>query len=132
MVSIDVAREYDAYIELSNAASEASDFQSFVSNFFAAEYSLGRLAAAPGSDLVLAGLAGTDFEVQLRDLQLRHDQLFNVAIKKSYDRELEISSLMSSDLGRRACMDRWLQVVVASQALAPANYEYLKELFSNV
>lgn len=132
MVSGDVLRDYDAYIEFSNAASEASDFQSFVSSFFAAEHSLRRLAEAPVDDLVLAGLAGLDFGAQLRDLQLRRDQLFNAAIKKAYDRELDISSHMSSERGRRACMDRWLQVIVASQSLAPANYEYLKELFSNV
>jgi len=132
MVPVDVMRDYDSYIKFSNAASEASDFQSFVSSFFAAEHSLGQLAAAPVSDLALAGLGGLDFKAQYRDLQLRRDQLFNAAIKKAFDRELEISSLMSSERGRRACMDRWLQVVVASQSLAPANYEYLKELFSHV
>ncbi|MGI6498064.1 MAG: hypothetical protein ACOX0U_04470 [Oscillospiraceae bacterium] len=130
MVLIDVANEYNSYIELSNSASEALDFQSFLFSFFAAEHSLGLLAEAPVGDLVRAGLGDMNFGSLFRDLQLRRDIIFNQAIKRSYDRELEVAALMSSERGRRSAMDRWLQVVVASQALSPVNYNYLKELFN--
>lgn len=130
MVLIDVANEYNSYIELSNSASEALDFQSFLSSFFAAEHSLGRLAEAPVGDLVQAGLGDMNFGSLFQDLQLRRDMIFNQAIKRSYDRELEVAALMSSERGRRSVMDRWLQVVVASQTLSPVSYNYLKELFN--
>lgn len=127
-----LARVYNAFIKFSNAASGSVIFSSFASCFFAAEYFLGQLASAPGADLVAAGMAGNDFEAQFRDLQLCRDQLFNAAIKRAFDYERESSRLLKTERGRRARMDRWLQVVVASQDLTPANYEYLKELFSNV
>jgi hypothetical protein len=125
-------RLHKAFIKFSNAASGSVLFQSFISCFFAAEYFLGQLASAPGADLVAAGMAENDFEAQFRDLQLRRDQLFNAAIKRAFEHELECTRLMKDEHCRRSHMDRWLQVVVASQALAPGNYEYLKELFSNV
>lgn len=130
MVLNDVMNAYNSYIEFSNSASEALDFQSFLSSFFTAEYSLGRLAEAPVNDLDLAGLADVDFDSLFRDLQLRRDMIFNQAIKRSYERELGVAALMSSGRGHRAVMDRWLQLVIASQALSPANYTYIKELLN--
>lgn len=127
-----LVRLHKAFIKFSNAASGSVIFSSFASCFFAAEFFLGQLASAPGADLVAAGMAGNDFEAQFRDLQLRRDQLFNAAIKRAFEHEWECARLMKDERCRRSHMDRWLQVVVASQALAPGNYEYLKELFSNV
>jgi hypothetical protein len=125
-------RLHKAFIKFSNAASGSVLFQSFISCFFAAEYFLGQLASAPGADLVAASLSGNDLESQLRDLQLRRDQLFNAAIKRAFAHEWESARLANDEHARRAHMDRWFQLVVSTQALAPANYEYLKELFSNV
>ena len=128
----DLVRLYNAFVIFSSAASSSVSFQSFISCFFAAEYFLGKLASAPAGDLVAAGLAGNDFKAQSLDLRLRRDQLFNDAIKRSFDHEWESAKLLKTERGRRARMDQWVQLVVSTQALAPANYEYLKELFSNV
>jgi hypothetical protein len=127
-----LVRLHKAFTKFSNAASGSVTFSSFTSCFFAAEYFLGQLASAPGADLVAASLSGNDLESQLRDLQLRRDQLFNAAIKRAFAHEWESARLANDEHARRAHMDRWFQLVVSTQALAPANYEYLKELFSNV
>lgn len=123
---------YNSFVKFSNVASTSADFQTFVSGFFAAEYFLGILASAPEADVIAAGFSGENFTVQLRDLQFRRDHLFNMAIKRAFDRECENAKLLKSERGCRAQLDRWLQVVVGSQSLAPVNYEYLKELFSSV
>jgi len=127
-----LVRLYKAFIKFSNAASGSVIFSSFTSCFFATEYFLGQLAAAPTGDLASVGLAGGNFKAQLRDLQLRRDQLFNDAIKRAFDHEWESARLLKTERGRRTRMEQWLQVVIASQTLDPANYEYLKELFSKV
>jgi hypothetical protein len=127
-----LVRIHNSFIKFSNVASASANFQVFVSGFFAAEYFLGVLASAPEADIVAAGLFGKNFIAQLRDLQLRRDHLFNSAIKRAFDCEYENAKLLKSERVRRARLDRWLQIVVGSQSLAPANYEYLKELFSSV
>lgn len=133
MVTVDELKNcYNSFVENSNAASESFVFNYFVSCYFAAEYSLGQLAAAPEYDLAVAGLLHNDFKSQLRDLQLRRDHIFNIAIKRSFDHEWEFCQSLKTERGRRARMDQWIQIIVASQALAPANYEYLKELFSQI
>lgn len=124
-------RLYNAFIKFSNAAGSSVHFQSFVSCFFAAEYFLGQLTFASGSELAAAGLPADGFKSQLRDLHLRRDRLFNAALKRAYAQEIENAKLLETERGRRSRMDRWLEVVVASNVLAPANYEYLKELISN-
>ena len=127
-----LVRVNGAFVGFSNSASKASDFQSFISCFFAAEYFLTQLAAAPEDDLAAAGLLHNDFKSQLQDLQLRRDQIFNIAIKRSFDHEREFCQSLKTERGRRTHMDQWIQIIVASHALAPVNYEYLKELFSQI
>ena len=129
---VELKNWYNAFVENSNSASEAFVFSDFVSSYFAAEHSLAQLAAAPEDDLAAADLLHSDFKSQLVDLQLRRDRIFNIAIKRSFDYEWEFCQSLKTERGRRAQMDQWIQIVVASQALAPANYEYLKELFSQI
>ena len=122
-------RVHNAFIKFSNAASTSVDFQSFASCFFAAEYFLSQLAAASVSDLAAVGLSGEKFKAQYRDLQLRRDQLFNAAIKRAYDYELKEAQTLKTNRGKKRRMDSLLQMILATQALSPANYEYLRKLF---
>jgi len=124
-----LVRIYKAFVNFSNAASSSFVFQQFVNCFFAAEYFLEQLASATAADLASAGLAQNDFKSQLRDIRSRRDQLFNAALKRAYDHAWEDASKLKTKRGRKNRMELWLQGVLSSQVLSPANYEYLKELF---
>ena len=125
-----LVRVHNTFLNFSSVASNSKIFVHFINSFFAAEYFLGQLAAAPSSDLALVGLGSADFKSQFRDLQRRRDQIFNVAIKRAYDYEWENAQSLKTEHGRRARMERWLQLIIDSQALSPVNYNYLKELFN--
>lgn len=127
-----LVRAYKAFEKFSNAASSSRVFQQFATCFFAAEYFLEQLASASADELALAGLAQNDFKAQLRDIRSRRDQLFNAALKRAYDHAWEDASKLKTERGRKNRMELWLQGVLASQALFPANYEYLKELFPDL
>ena len=124
-----LVRAYKAFEKFSNAASSSRVFQQFATCFFAAEYFLEQLASATAADLASAGLAQNDFKSQLRDIRSRRDQLFNAALKRAYDHAWEDASKLKTKRGRKNRMELWLQGVLSSQVLSPANYEYLKELF---
>ena len=127
-----LVRVYEAFEKFSNAASSSLVFQQFITCFFAAEYFLEQLASASNADLALAGLAQNDFKAQLRDIRSRRDQIFNAALKRAYDHAWEEASQLKTERGRKNRMELWLQGVLASRALSPANYEYLKELFPDL
>jgi hypothetical protein len=127
-----LVRVYEAFEKFSNAASSSLVFQQFITCFFAAEYFLEQLASASDADLALAGLAQNDFKAQLRDIRSRRDQIFNAALKRAYDHAWEEASQLKTERGRKNRMELWLQGVLASRALSPANYEYLKELFPDL
>jgi hypothetical protein len=127
-----LVRVYEAFVKFSNAASSSLVFQQFITCFFAAEYFLEQLASASDADLALAGLAQNDFKAQLRDIRSRRDQIFNAALKRAYDHAWEEASQLKTERGRKNRMELWLQGVLTSRALSPANYEYLKELFPDL
>ena len=127
-----LVRAYKSFEKFSNAASASRVFQQFVACFFAAEYFLEQLASASCVDLASAGLAQNDFKVQLQDIRSRRDQLFNAALKRAYDHAQGEALQLKTDHGRKNRMEMWLQGVLASQALSPVNYEYLKELFPDL
>ena len=127
-----LVRAYKAFEKFSNAASSSRVFQQFATCFFAAKYFLEQLASASDADLALAGLAQNDFKAQLRDIRSRRDQIFNAALKRAYDHAWEDASQLKTERGRKNRMELWLQGVLASRALSPANYEYLKELFPDL
>ncbi|MCX7773056.1 MAG: phage head morphogenesis protein [Clostridia bacterium] len=124
-----LVRAYKAFEKFSYAASRSQAFQQFVTCFYAAQYFLEQLASASDDDLALSGLSQTDFKAQLRDIQSHRDQIFNAALKRAYDHAWGEAKLLKTELGRRSRMERWLQGVLASQALSSVNLEYLKELF---
>ncbi len=129
-----LVRTHNAFVSYSNAASRSLDFQSFANSFFASLYFLEQLASASRDDLAAAGMPQSElsnFAAQFRALQSRRDDIFNVAIQRAYDHEWKDSQSLKTELGRKNRMERLLQGIIASQALSPANYEYLKELLPN-
>lgn len=127
-----LVRVHNAFVDYSKAASLSIDFQRFVSCFFAATYFMEQLAAASCEDLAAAGMPQNEFSNfadQLRAIQSRRDEIFNAAIKRAYNREMKEVQLLKTERGRKVRMDRLIQVITETQALSPANYEYLRDLF---
>lgn len=124
-------RDYETFLSYAQIANDSDVFSAVVNSYFAALYFLERLADASPSDLKMARLSvegGTSLRQQLRNIQNHQDEIFNAAIKRAYDRECHEAQSLKTERGRNARMERFLQGIIATQALSPANHEYLREL----
>lgn len=124
-------RDYETFLSYAQIANDSDVFGAAVNSYFAALYFLERLADASPGALKVAGLSvenGASLCDQLHNIQSHQDDIFNAAIKRAYDREWYEAQSLINERGRKARMERFLQGVIATQALSPANYEFLREL----
>lgn len=125
-------RDYDTFLSFAGIANDSDIFDLVVNSYFAALYFLQHLVDASPTELKAAGLSvedGASLHNQMINIQNHQDQIFNAAIKRAYDRELKEAQSLKTERGRKVRMDRLLQGIIGTQALSPANYEYLRDLF---
>ena len=125
-------RDYETFLSYAQTANDSDVFGAVVNSYFAALYFLKHLVDASPYDLKAAGLSienGASLRDQMRNIQNHRDEIFNAAIKRAYDREWHEAQSLKTEQGRKARMERFFQGIIATQALSPANYEYLRELY---
>lgn len=126
-------RAFEAFISFLSIANESDDFFAAVNGYHAAEFFLRRLSEFPDSELGAAGLKSSRaFADDLASLVAGRDAAFNDAIRRAYERVAHDAASLKTERGRRARLDRLLQLIASSQELSPANYEYLRSLSEEV
>ena len=124
-------RDYNSLILFSNMANDSSSFEGSVVGYYATIYFLEKLIACPASDFSSAGLEiknGASLEGQLQSMKLNKDSIFNGALRRAYDYQVENAKSLKTDRGRRARIDRWVSGVLESESLTASNYEFLYDL----
>jgi len=124
-------RDYETFLSYASLANDSVIFSSAVNGYFAALYFLQKLTDASPYELKTAGLSvgnGASLKAQMANIKNHQDQIFNAAIKRAYDREWHEVQSLKTERGREARMERFIQGIIATQALSPANHEFLREL----
>lgn len=126
-------RDLDAYCRFASVAKTSADFFAAVNGYHAAVFFLRRLAGHSAAELEAAGLS-PDHQLsgELASLVADQDAFVNGAIRRAYDRVVLDASGLKTERGRRSRVDQLLQLILSSQMLSPANYQYLRSVFEGV
>lgn len=126
-------RDLDAYCRFASVAKTSADFFAAVNGYHAAVFFLRRLAGRSPAELEAAGLS-PDHQLsgELASLVADQDAFVNSAIRRAYDRVALDASGLKTERGRRSRVDQLLQLILSSQMLSPANYQYLRSVFEGV
>jgi len=126
-------RVFEAFISFLSIANESDDFFAAVNGYHAAEFFLRHLSEFQDGELWAADLKSSRaFADELASLVAGRDDAFNAAIKRAYDRVLRDAASLKTERGRRARLDRLLQLIASSQELSAANFEYVRSLSEEV
>ncbi len=126
-------RAFEAFISFLSIANESVDFFAAVNGYHAALFFLRRLSSCPDAELGAAGLkTSRSFEDELASLIANRDAIFNGAIARAYDRVVRDAASLKTEKGRRARVDRLLQLIASSQELSPANLQFIRSISEGV
>lgn len=126
-------RAFEAFISFLSITNESVDFFAAVNGYHAAVFFLRRLSGYPDAELEAAGLKTSRlFEDELASLVANRDAIFNGAIARAYDRVSHDAASLKTEKGRRARVDRLLQLIASSQELSLVNLEYLRSISEGV
>jgi len=126
-------RAFDSFISFLSIANESVDFFAAVNGYHAAVFFLRRLSDFSDAELESAGLKGRRaLADDLASLVAGRDALFNSAIQRAYDRVSHDAASLKTEKGRRARVDRLLQLIASSQELSPANLQFIRSISEEV
>ena len=125
-------RAYKSLMEFTNMANDSTDFHTSVSGYFGSVFFLEKIATAPASELRAAGLKvdlGHDLKKQLAVIKEHKDQIFNQAIKRSYDEAVAQASALKSKKGKQERLRALKTSILADvSVLSSSNIEFLNSL----
>jgi len=126
-------RAFEAFISFLSIANESADFFAAVNGYHAAVFFLRRLSEFPDAELEVAGLKRRrELTDELASLVAGRDALFNGAIQRAYDRVYRDAASLKTEKGRRARVDRLLQLIASSQELSSVNFQFMRSIFEGV
>ena len=126
-------RAFEAFISFLSIANESDDFFAAVSGYQAAVFFLHRLLDFSDAELGSAGLKGRrELADDLAALVANRDAIFNGAIVRAHDRVSHDAASLKTERGRRARVDRLLQLITSSQELSPANLQFIRSISEGV
>ena len=126
-------RAFESFISFLSIANESADFFAAVNGYHAAVFFLRRLSDFSDADLESAGLKGSrELAGDLASLVAGRDAIFNGAIARAYDRVSRDAASLKTEKGRRARVDRLLQLIASSQELSPVNFQFLHSISEGV
>ena len=126
-------RAFEAFISFLSIANESDDFFAAVNGHHTAVFFLRRLSDFLDAELQAAGLkTSRAFTDELASLVANRDAIFNGAIVRAHDRVSHDAASLKTERGRRARVDRLLQLITSSQELSPANLQFIRSISEGV
>lgn len=125
-------RDLEAFRSFAELANGSGDFIAAVNGYHSAVFFLERLSACSDAELSAAGLSASgSLKAKLQELLRNKDGVINGAIKRAHDRVVRDASELKTERGRRARMERSLQLILSSQELSAENYRFLRSVYED-